>query len=220
MVLPVRAGERRRSETPNATMTTLASPTLGATAALSMWQVEMAAGAQGPPHVFDSEQVRTVLEGQLAAVVAGEESELRAGDTVVSQPARSGNCRQQPTRGCSSAVTDTQPHGCLESTRRAERRPGSPSRCRCVVLKERPSSQEHSRRCARLRSRRGRGVMGRGGQLARNPHVTADNSRRQKHSTSSKPASRSALSSTSSGKYRSPSDHAAKWPRACASVMP
>ena len=83
MVLTVRAGERRRCETPNATMTTLASPTLGATASLSMWQVEMAAGAQGPRHVFDSEQVWTVLEGQLAAVVAGEENELRAGDTVV-----------------------------------------------------------------------------------------------------------------------------------------
>ena len=83
MVLLVRANARRRSETPNATMTTLASPTLGATAALSMWQVEMAAGAQGPRHVFDSEQVWTVLEGRLAAVVAGEQSELRAGDTVV-----------------------------------------------------------------------------------------------------------------------------------------
>ena len=83
MSLLVRAGERRRSETPNATMTTLASPTLGATAALSMWQVEMAAGAQGPRHVFDSEQVWTVLEGQLVAAVAGEESDLRAGDTVV-----------------------------------------------------------------------------------------------------------------------------------------
>ena len=83
MVLPVRAGQRRRTETPNATMTTLASPTLGATAGLSMWQVEMAAGAQGPRHVFDSEQVWTVLEGELAAVVAGEESAVRAGDTVV-----------------------------------------------------------------------------------------------------------------------------------------
>jgi quercetin dioxygenase-like cupin family protein len=83
MVLVIRAGDRRRSETPNATMTTLASPTLGATADLSMWQVEMTAGAQGPRHVFDSEQVWTVLEGQLAATVAGEQSELRAGDTVV-----------------------------------------------------------------------------------------------------------------------------------------
>jgi quercetin dioxygenase-like cupin family protein len=86
MVHAVRAGERRRTETPNATMTTLASPTLGATAGLSMWQVEMAAGAQGPLHVFDSEQVWTVLEGELDAVVAGEESELRAGDTVVLPP--------------------------------------------------------------------------------------------------------------------------------------
>ena len=83
MVLVVRASQRRRSDTPNATMTTLASPTLGATAGLSMWQVEMAAGARGPRHVFDSEQVWTVLEGQLTAVVAGEKSDLRAGDTVV-----------------------------------------------------------------------------------------------------------------------------------------
>ena len=83
MLHTVRAGERRRSETPNATMTTFASPTLGATTGLSMWQVEMSAGARGPRHVFDSEQVWTVLEGQLAAVVASEKSELRAGDTVV-----------------------------------------------------------------------------------------------------------------------------------------
>ena len=39
-----------------------------------------------------------------------------------------------------------------------------------------------------------------GGQLALNPHVTAHSPRRQKHSTSSKPASRSALNSASSGK--------------------
>ena len=46
MITTVRAGENRRTETPNATMTTLASPTLGSTAGLSMWQVEMAAGAR------------------------------------------------------------------------------------------------------------------------------------------------------------------------------
>ena len=81
----------------------------------------------------------------------------------------------------------------------------------------------HEPRSSERRFGRDRGPViapGGGGQLTRNPHVTADNSRRQKHSTSSKPASRSALSSTSSGKYRSSSDHAAKWPRACASVMP
>ena len=45
----VRAGQARRTETPNALMTTLASPSQGPTAGLSMWRVEMRAGQQGPP---------------------------------------------------------------------------------------------------------------------------------------------------------------------------
>jgi quercetin dioxygenase-like cupin family protein len=83
MISTVRAAESRRTETPNATMTTLASPSLGASAGLSMWQVEMTAAAQGPAHVFDSEQLWTVLEGEVSVTVDGESSELAAGDTVV-----------------------------------------------------------------------------------------------------------------------------------------
>jgi quercetin dioxygenase-like cupin family protein len=83
MVATVRARKTRRIETPNATMTTLASPTLGATAGLSMWQVEMAAGARGPSHVFDSEQLWTVFEGQVSVSVSGEAIELEEGDTFV-----------------------------------------------------------------------------------------------------------------------------------------
>lgn len=83
MLSTIRAGERRRTETPNATMTTLASPTLGATAGLSMWQVEMTAGARGPRHVFDSEQLWTVLDGELSVVVDGKTDELTRGDTLV-----------------------------------------------------------------------------------------------------------------------------------------
>lgn len=83
MIATVRAGQNRRTETPNATMTTLASPTLGATAGLSMWQVEMAAGARGPSHVFDSEQLWTVFEGRVSVSVSGEAIELEAGDTLV-----------------------------------------------------------------------------------------------------------------------------------------
>jgi quercetin dioxygenase-like cupin family protein len=83
MISTIRAGENRRTETPNATMTTLASPTLGTTAGLSIWQVEMTAGAQGPRHVFDSEQLWTVLEGELSVVVGGETGELTPGDTLV-----------------------------------------------------------------------------------------------------------------------------------------
>jgi quercetin dioxygenase-like cupin family protein len=64
-------------------MTTFASPTLGPTDGLSLWQVEMEAGAAGPPHVFDSEQLWTVLAGELTITVDATPTELAAGDTVV-----------------------------------------------------------------------------------------------------------------------------------------
>jgi quercetin dioxygenase-like cupin family protein len=83
MITTVRAGEHRRTETPNATMTTLASPTLGPTAGQSMWQVEMAAGARGPRHRFDSEQLWTVLEGTVSVAVDDHACQLAAGDTIV-----------------------------------------------------------------------------------------------------------------------------------------
>ncbi len=83
MIKIVRVEECRRTETPNATMTTLASPTLGATVELSMWQVEMTAGARGPEHAFDSEQAWTVLAGELTVTVAGEHTTLGPGDTVI-----------------------------------------------------------------------------------------------------------------------------------------
>lgn len=83
MIKAVRNANARRSKTPNATMTTLASPTLGPTDGLSLWQVEMAAGASGPRHVFDSEQVWTVREGRISVDVVGESCTLEQGDTFV-----------------------------------------------------------------------------------------------------------------------------------------
>ena len=79
----VRSTERRRSETPAGVMTTLASPTVGATTGLSMWEVAMTAGASGPLHVFDSEQIWTVLHGELSVAIAGQREDLRSGDTIV-----------------------------------------------------------------------------------------------------------------------------------------
>jgi quercetin dioxygenase-like cupin family protein len=79
----VRSANTRRSETPNATMTTLASPTLGATDGLSLWRVEMTAGASGPRHVFDSEQLWTVQTGRIVVDVELDSSPLESGDTVV-----------------------------------------------------------------------------------------------------------------------------------------
>jgi quercetin dioxygenase-like cupin family protein len=79
----VRAGHARLSETPNAVMTTLASPSQGPTAWLSMWRVEMRAGQQGPPHVFDDEQIWHLLAGEAEIIAGTGQLLLRKGDTVV-----------------------------------------------------------------------------------------------------------------------------------------
>jgi quercetin dioxygenase-like cupin family protein len=80
----VLSGHGRRTETPNATMTTLASPTLGTSARLSLWRVEMTVGARGPRHIFDSEQLWTLLEGAITIVLEGEmTTHLETGDTIV-----------------------------------------------------------------------------------------------------------------------------------------
>jgi len=79
----VRAGHARQTETPNALMTTLASPSQGPTVTLSMWRVEMRAGQQGPPHVFDTEQIWHLLAGQAQVSVGTEQLMLSPGDTVV-----------------------------------------------------------------------------------------------------------------------------------------
>jgi quercetin dioxygenase-like cupin family protein len=83
---PVRAGQARRTETPNALLTTLASPSQGPTAELSMWRVEMRAGQQGPPHVFDTEQIWHLLAGEAEVTVGAERLVLGPGDTVVLPP--------------------------------------------------------------------------------------------------------------------------------------
>jgi quercetin dioxygenase-like cupin family protein len=74
--------ETRRTETPNAVMTTLASPTQGG-AGQAVWRVDMRAGAAGPPHAFDTEQVWTVLEGGATIELGGEPVARAPGDTVV-----------------------------------------------------------------------------------------------------------------------------------------
>jgi quercetin dioxygenase-like cupin family protein len=79
----IQAHAARRIETPTGVMTTLASPTQGGSARLSLWRVEMPAGRQGPLHSFDSEQVWSVAEGVMAINAGGEVVELRVGDTVV-----------------------------------------------------------------------------------------------------------------------------------------
>jgi quercetin dioxygenase-like cupin family protein len=78
----VRSEARRTVETPVAVMTTCVSPTLGESAGLSMWKVEMVAGVDGPSHRFDSEQLWTVLSGSVTVTVDGAALELEAGDSI------------------------------------------------------------------------------------------------------------------------------------------
>ena len=78
-----RAGSTRRTETQNAIMTTLASPTQGAASVLSMWQVDMRAGQRDPDHTVDSEQIWHVTSGELAIAIEQESMRLAAGDTLV-----------------------------------------------------------------------------------------------------------------------------------------
>jgi quercetin dioxygenase-like cupin family protein len=79
-VIPAAAA--RRTETPNAVMTTLASPTQGG-AAHALWRVDMAPGQAGPAHAFDVEQIWTVLDGGATLALRGGEHALAAGDTIV-----------------------------------------------------------------------------------------------------------------------------------------
>lgn len=84
-VTVIPAGTGRRVETPNATMTTLASPTLGG-AERAIWRVVMRGGQAGPPHRCDQEQVWTVLDGGATVEVGATGEAVRTGDTIVLPP--------------------------------------------------------------------------------------------------------------------------------------
>ena len=72
----------RVHETPNAVMTTLASPTLNG-ATLAVWRVEMAPGAAGPLHAVDAEQVLVLLDGALTVHAGDETRRLCPGEAIV-----------------------------------------------------------------------------------------------------------------------------------------
>lgn len=78
----IHAADARRTETPNAAMTTLASPTQGGSAH-AVWRVDMQAGQAGPLHWMDVDQVWTLLSGRAVIVVDGGAHPMDAGDTAV-----------------------------------------------------------------------------------------------------------------------------------------
>ncbi|GAY12863.1 cupin domain-containing protein [Pseudonocardia sp. N23] len=101
----VRSGEVRRTETPNAVMTTFASPTLGG-AGHALWQVEMAPGTSGPEHAMDAEQIwRAVAGAATVRVAGGEDVPLAPGDTVVLPAGVVRRVVADPATGFTAVVT-------------------------------------------------------------------------------------------------------------------
>lgn len=79
----ISAQSMRRTETPNAAMTTIASPSQGPASELSVWKVAMRAGQQGPLHVFDRELVWHVVSGEADFALGEQTHRLHAGDAIV-----------------------------------------------------------------------------------------------------------------------------------------
>ncbi|MFF0445144.1 cupin domain-containing protein [Streptomyces sp. NPDC004609] len=99
----IRHAQSRRTETPNAVMTTLASPTLGG-AGQALWRVDMRPGAAGPLHTFDAEQVWTVLDGGATVELDGERLTVRPGDTIVMPATAPRRVHADPDAGFAAIV--------------------------------------------------------------------------------------------------------------------
>lgn len=78
----IRADEIREHVTPNATMHTLASPTLGGSA-LALWRVRMEAGQAGPAHRIDGDQVWTITAGSADVTIDDDAHAVSSGESLV-----------------------------------------------------------------------------------------------------------------------------------------
>ncbi|MER5782867.1 cupin domain-containing protein [Streptomyces mobaraensis] len=93
----------RTTTTPNAVMTHLAAPSVGS-AELSTWRVRMEAGAAGPEHVMDREQVWTVLSGALSFTADGTTTTVPSGGAAILPPGVSRQVRAADDAGAEAIV--------------------------------------------------------------------------------------------------------------------
>ncbi|SNT48191.1 Cupin domain-containing protein [Actinomadura meyerae] len=106
----ISTADGRRTETPNGTMTTFATPTQGGTEGLAVWRVDMLPGRTGPRHAFDTEQVWTFLDGAATIDLDGRTLVAGPGDTVVLPP----RAPRQMTTGDTGFTAVVAAHaGCL-----------------------------------------------------------------------------------------------------------
>lgn len=99
----IRHADTRRTETPNAVMTTLASPTQGG-AGQAVWRVDMRPGQTGPRHGIDTEQVWTVLAGGATVELGGQALTVGPGDTLVLPADAPRRVHADPAAGFSAIV--------------------------------------------------------------------------------------------------------------------
>ena len=104
MTTVIRRADARRTTTPNATMTTFASPTQGASRQ-ALWRVEMAPGAVGPDHTMAGEQIWSVVAGGALVEVAGDRHDLAPGDTLVVPADVPRRVRADAAHGLEAVVT-------------------------------------------------------------------------------------------------------------------
>jgi quercetin dioxygenase-like cupin family protein len=101
----IRTSQSRQSQTPAATMTTFASPTLGA-AERPIWRVDVVPGAPaGPAHVIDVEQIWVFTDGGADVELGGQTHALRAGDAIVLPGDAERRVVGDPETGFSAIVT-------------------------------------------------------------------------------------------------------------------
>ena len=72
----------RTSSTPNAELSSFATPSLGSTE-LSSWKISMKPGAEGPVHAIDREQIWLPLTGSLAFTVDNATTVVTAGQAAI-----------------------------------------------------------------------------------------------------------------------------------------
>ncbi len=64
------------------TVTGYASPSRGA-AEISAWQVELAPGSVTPVHQLDREEIFLATDGEMVAIIEGDEHSVGAGDCLI-----------------------------------------------------------------------------------------------------------------------------------------
>jgi quercetin dioxygenase-like cupin family protein len=100
----IHQADSRRTETPNAVMTTLASPTQG-DASQSLWRVDMRPGQAGPLHGIDAEQLFTVIEGGASVELGAQTITVGPGDTIVMPADVARRVAADPRQGLVAIVT-------------------------------------------------------------------------------------------------------------------